>query len=199
MNRLSISSLRLLQIILLFLFFQNCTKDESPGEDQNKLDRDYSGTLRFEYTRSFPAFSVIIDMDVELYKSGDILISQPSGEHYDATSEEPQTVKIRETGDIIISSLSGEYKIIDGTAYIVINANTLIDGTMTVWGWDDELGWIMPTDIPFTPEAPVKSPMNFNFSDVGFEEIIGGTVPAFQGTVTARWILGLMPLLEVQD
>lgn len=135
-------------------------------------------------------------MDVELYKSGDIVISQPSGRHYDATAEEPKTVKIRETGDIIISSLSGEYKIDDDKAYIIVSANTAIDGTMTVWGWDDEHGWVNPVEIPFSPGSPVASPMKFDFTSAGFEEIIGATSPAYNGTVTARWILGLMPLLE---
>lgn len=182
--------------ILTLFVFQSCSKDDTGNDDNNPLDRDYSGTLRFEYSRSFPSFSVIIDMDVDLYKSGDILISQPSGEHYDATDEEQETVKIRETGDIVISSLSGEYKKIDGTEYIVISANTLIDGTMTVWGWDDDYGWVNPVDIPFAPDSPIESPMNFEFDQTLTEDIIGATVPAYQGTVTARWILGLMPEIK---
>lgn len=181
---------RILPAACLVFLLQSCSKEK---EEDHKLTQDYTGTLRFEYTRSFPAFSVIIDMEIDLYKSGDMIISQPSGEHYDATNEVSGTVKIRETGDVIITSLSGQYKVIDGTPYVVINANTLIDGTMTVWGWDDEHGWVLPTDIPFSLENPVGSPMNFEFSKAIFEDFIGTTAPAYQGTVTAKWTIGLMP------
>jgi hypothetical protein len=189
----SFSGMRILPVVFLIVLFCSCSKEK---EENDQLDKDYKGTLRFEYTRSFPAFSAIIDMDVDLYRSGDIIISQPSSEHFDATGEVPNTVKLRETGDIIITSLSGSYKTINGSPYVIINANTLIDGTMTVWGWDDDRGWIFPIDIPYTNENPVESPMNFDFHKVTMsEDIIGGTVPAFQGDLTVRWILGLMPAL----
>lgn len=189
----SFSGMRILPVVFLIVLFCSCSKEK---EENNQLDKDYKGTLRFEYTRSFPAFSAIIDMDVDLYRSGDIIISQPSSEHFDATDEIPNTVKLRETGDIIITSLSGSYKTIDGSPYVIINANTLIDGTMTVWGWDDDRGWIFLMDVPYTNENPVESPMNFDFHKVTMsEDIIGGTVPAFQGDLTVRWILGLMPAL----
>lgn len=189
----SSSGMRILPVVFLSVLFCSCSKEK---EENNQLDKDYKGTLRFEYTRSFPAFSAIIDMDVDLYRSGDIIISQPSSEHFDATDVVPNTVKLRETGDIIITSLSGSYKTIDGSPYVIINANTLIDGTMTVWGWDDDRGWIFTIDIPYTNENPVESPMNFDFHKVTMsEDIIGGTVPAFQGDLTVRWILGLMPAL----
>lgn len=134
-------------------------------------------------------------MEVELFKSGDILISQPSGEHYDATDEEPKTIKIQETGDIVVTSLNGEYKVINGTPFIVINANTLIDGTLTVWGWDDDYGWVNETEIPFSLTNPVGCPMNFDFTETTnvSQDIIGANIPAYNGTVTVRWILGLMP------
>lgn len=189
----SSSGMRILPVVFLSVLFCSCSKEK---EENNQLDKDYKGTLRFEYTRSFPAFSAIIDMDVDLYRSGDIIISQPSSEHFDATDVVPNTVKLRETGDIIITSLSGSYKTIDGSPYVIINANTLIDGTMTVWGWDDDRGWIFTIGIPYTNENPVESPMNFDFHKVTMsEDIIGGTVPAFQGDQTVRWILGLMPAL----
>jgi uncharacterized lipoprotein YehR (DUF1307 family) len=187
---------KFLLVLLLLFSIQNCSNDDNK-EQPTGPDRDYGGTLRFEYTRDFPAFQNIIDINVDLYKSGDILISQPSGEHYDATGEEPATIKIRETGDIIISSLSGEYKEIDGVPYIVINANTVIDGNMSIWSWDDEAGWVHQIDIPFTQENVVESPMNFKFEEAaGFEAVIGGSIPTYNGTTTVRWILGLVPTLE---
>lgn len=177
-------------IVSLVVLFHSCAKEK---EDPHNLTRDYTGSLIFEYSRSFPAIQEIITMELELYKSGDILISQPSGHHYDATAEEPSVVKLRETGDIILTSLSGRYKVIDNEPCVVINANTIIDGNQTIWAWDDENGWVLPTEIPFSLDNPVGSPMNFDFDKALMEDIIGATVPAYLGTVTIKWRLALMP------
>lgn len=180
-------------ICFMFLLCMGCKKEEDPTPGHN-----YSGTLKMEYARAFPEFNATAEMDVNIYKSGDVIISTPDQVAYSGEDELEETVKINETGTVTITSLSGQWKVMDSEEYLTVNANTLIDGTQTIWGWDDEVGWVSPPVVtPFSVEDPVESPMNFSIDEavIDYGAVLGATIPGQFGNITYKWTL----LLVVQD
>ena len=180
-------------LALLIIVLVSCKKEEDPKPDAN-----YIGLLTLEYSRTFPEFTAIVIMEVEIDKSGEVYISDPDQVDYSGENEmdvEGGKVKMNETGNITITSLAGAYKEISGTGYLSVNASTLIDGTQTTWGWDDDLGWVFPIEVPFTLEDPIESPMNFNIDEavvptVGSKLGANIPVPPF-GYETFTWTLVL--------
>lgn len=186
-------------LTLLIIVFVSCKKEEDP-----KPESSYGGVLTLTYERTFPEFSVTITMDVEIDISGEVYISQPDQANYDSGEDviiiEDSKIKQQETGTITITSLSGIYKEINGDGYLSVHASTLIDGTQTTWGWDDDLGWVFPVEVPFSLEDPIESPMNFNIDDAAINasgSFLGTTiqVPPF-GSMTYTWTLGLIAGLK---
>jgi len=144
-----------------------CAKSDGDDEDDDKPDADYTGTLVLTYARDFPDFYKTVSMDVNVYKSGDVLFSSPSQVPCHGVEEKQiadAKVKIDETGTITVTSLSGNRKKIDGEAYLEVYSNTLIDGTSQVWTWVDN-GWYQVFNQPFTLENPVEPPMLFSVTD----------------------------------
>lgn len=176
----------LLAVIVLLQL--GCQKDK----DEIILTNSYIGTLKLQYSRTFPEFSNIITMDVEVDISGEVTISQPSSVTYDATDSVAGSYKVREEGSITLSSLSGEVKLINNEECLVINVNTLISGSLTTWGWDDENAWGKPFTLPFVNENPTKNPHNFIISDAVMSvATIGKSVPAVNSEQTYKWTLFL--------
>ncbi|MFH0974688.1 MAG: hypothetical protein V1874_02775 [Spirochaetota bacterium] len=184
-------------IALLSVCMVSCRDSGNRGDtgaDTNNpvpitLSNDYTGTLTLEYSRDFPGFSTAVEIDVDVYKSGDVLLSQPDQATYDATEEEPGQVKIREYGSVTVTSLSGLAVETGGEKYIQISANTLITGVQTVWGWTGS-DWYQVMNTPFDIENPIESPMNFNLDDAVWSGAsIGKSIPAYGGTQTFKWTL----------
>ncbi|MFO7370583.1 MAG: hypothetical protein R6X09_09970 [Bacteroidales bacterium] len=185
----------LLSLTILTSCKDNEDKDPAPGHN-------YIGTLELEYSRTFPGFSEAIIMTVTLDKSGNVFISQPDQLTYDS-GEDIITVgtgqiKQQEAGTITITSLSGSYEVFEGEEFLSVNANTLIDGSQITWGWDEDMGWILSGNVPFSVEDPVESPMNFSIDDavIGTNgSQIGASVPVPNlGSVTYKWTLRLLPM-----
>ncbi|MBN1145371.1 MAG: hypothetical protein JXA72_13150 [Bacteroidales bacterium] len=187
-------------ILLLSLAILTGCKDD---EDKDPVpENNYIGTLQMDYSRTFPEFSESVIMTVTLDKSGNVFISEPDQLTYDSGEDiiavDGDQIKQQEAGTITITSLSGSYIETDGDGFLSVNASTLIDGTQITWGWDEELGWILAGNVPFSVEDPVESPMDFNIDDavIGTNgSQIGATVqvPPF-GSVTYKWALSLIPM-----
>jgi len=188
MNRLKIFS----WICVFFLLLVCCHKDT----DEIQLTTGYLGTLTLEYSRTFPPFSNIVTNDIDITKAGIVTIDQPEVANYDATDEVAETVKLKEKGSVTVSNLKGTIKYTDEDEYVVINAYSLIKGETTVWGWDDDLGWIFPQTIPFEVEDPIENPLNFNIAESTLTgDDIDATVAGYMGNMTFRWSLILVPKL----
>lgn len=183
---------QILSLLFIIMAVHACSK----GDSEPKPDADYSGTLTLVYARSFPEFSATVTMDVQIYKSGDVLISDPDQVPYSGEDEMElgggAKVKLNETGTVTVTSLEGFWKVIGGGKYLRVNANTLIDGTEKIWGWDDDLGWILVgEDLPFTIEDPVESPMDFNILEavMGGGSVLGNVVNTEYGSLVYTWTL----------
>ena len=190
----------LLLILLMSLAIITGCKDD---EDRDPVpDHNYIGTLQLEYSRTFPELSASVSMTVTLDKSGNVFISQPDQMTYnsgeDIITVDGDQIKQREAGTITIATLSGSYGEFEDEGLLSVNASTLIEGLQITWGWDEDLGWILSGNVPFSVEDPVESPMNFNVDEAAIGSSgsqIGATVqvPPF-GSVTYKWTLSLIPM-----
>lgn len=183
---------KLLLMIWASFMLVGCHKDT----DEIELTTGYLGTLTLEYSRFFPLFSNIVTIDIDIDKSGEVTIDLPGVVSYDAVDEVAGTVKLREEGSIAVNTLSGKVNFTDDGEFVIIYARTLIIGAMSVWGWDDEIGWIFTQTVPVEVADPVESPMSFSIDEsilVGDE--IGTTVAGYMGNMTFKWTLLLVPKL----
>ena len=180
--------------ILLIVLVPGCKKEEDPTPEAS-----YIGLLTFDYSRTFPAFSTAVIMEVEIDKSGEVYISDPDQEFYDSGEDililEGGQIKQQEYGTITITALDGSYREINGEGYLRVNASALLDGIQITWAFDEDLGWVNEIAVSFSLEDPVESPMNFNIGDAVMAmngSQLGATVPAPPfGSWTCTWTLGL--------
>lgn len=180
---------------LLLIAITGCQKEnEDPTPDAN-----YTGTLTLEYSRTFPELTASVPIDVQVYKSGDVSITDPAQEAYSGEDIMElgggARVKLNETGTITITSLNGEWKVIGDQEYLSVNSNTLIDGTQNIWGWDDDYGWILVGDnLPFSVEDPIVPPLNFLISEAMLSgAVLGVTQNTQYGSLVYKWTLRLTP------
>ena len=172
-----------------------CATGDEEKDDEDKPSNEYSGVLTLTYARDFPDFSSTVSIEVDVYKSGDVLLSSPNQVPYSGTEQKQimeALVKIEETGTITVTSLSGTWKKIDGEEYFEFNANTLIDGTSKVWTWVENQ-WFQTLDQPFTIEDPVDTPLRFSISTATTgEATFTATAAGAYGSATYTWTLGLI-------
>ncbi len=176
-----------------------CTNGDDEKEDEDKPGNEYGGFLTLTYARDFPDFSATVSIEVDVYKTGDVLLSSPNQVPYSGTEQKQimeALVKIEETGTITVTSLSGTWKKIDGEEYLEINSNTLIDGTSKVWTWVENQ-WFQVLDEDFTDENPIEPPLLFSVTDasVGAGSTFGGTAQGAYGSATYTWTLTLIASL----
>ena len=168
-------------------------KDDTP----QPLAYAYEGQISVEYTKGFPEFSITIPMNVTVHKNRTVEFGNGGSEDFDEEdilyeNSKPVT-KIHMTGTVTFQSAKGEYKEISGTEYLWVWVNSTIAGQMTVWGWDDDLGWLQVVDVPFTHKDEYSDgQMQFKIT----EAETGGasikkTLPDIQGTFTYGYLLTL--------
>ena len=182
-------------IAILIALGTGCKKKTEDPEPP--LPYSYGGALSLEYTKGFPQFSVTVMTDVSVSKDRKVTFGNSNSNSFD--KEEIQyengepVLKIHMTGTLTLHEAKGEYKEISGTAYLWIWVHTSVNGQMTVWGWDDDLGWILAMDMPYTYEDEYSDgQMQFSVD----EAVIPGatikiTLPDLQGTFTWGYTLGL--------
>jgi hypothetical protein len=100
------------------------------------------------------------------------------------------------SGSLTFNAADGEVRIDGGEQNVLIRVDSKIDGQMTVWGWDDDLGWIQVLDIPYTYEDKFSDgPLQFNLLQATnfYGQDISMTLPDLQGTFTYGYNLTLSP------
>jgi len=185
----------LLQLAVLIALFGGCkkkTEDSTPP-----LSHSYMGALSLEYTKGFPQFSVTVMTDVSISKDRTVTFGSSDSENFDNEEIKYESgnpvLKIRMSGTLTFHEAKGEYKEISGKAYLLTWVHTSINGQMTVWGWDDDLGWILALDTPFTYEDKYSDgQMQFSVDEAVMPgATIKKTLPDLQGTFTYGYTLGL--------
>lgn len=182
-------------VILVIIAWTGC-KDKK--ENKPQLPNSYYGTLYAEYTKGFPAFSIIEDMDV--YVSKDATVTFGAGETKSFDKEETSyesgkpVLKIHMKGSMTFHEASGEYFKNSGQEYLLILVHMTIQGQMTVWSWDEDLGWILFLDEPiFYEDTYADGTLQFSIAEaVMTGDSIMQTIPDYQGTFTYGYKLFLI-------
>jgi hypothetical protein len=162
------------------------------------LPHSYSGALSLEYTKGFPQFSVTVTTDVTVSKDRSVTFGSSDSEAYDKEEIKYENgkpaVKIHVSGTLTFHEGKGEYKEISGIAYLWIWVHTSINGQMTLWGWDDDLGWVLALDTPYTYEDEYSDgQMQFPVDDAVLSGAsIKKTLPDAEGTFTYGYLLILV-------
>jgi hypothetical protein len=161
------------------------------------LPYSYGGALSLEYTKGFPQFSVTVMTEVSVAKDRKVTFGSGDSETFDKEdikydNGKPVT-KVHMSGTLAFHEAKGEYHEISGKAYLWIWVHTSIIGQLTVWGWDDDLGWIQVIDTPYTYEDEYSDgQMQFSLDDaVMTGASIKKTLPDLEGTFTYGYLLGL--------
>ena len=185
----------LLQFAVLITIVMGCKKKTEDTEPP--LSNSYGGFLSLEYTKGFPQFSVTVMTDVSVSKDRKVTFGNSDSDSFD--KEEIQyengepVLKIHMSGTLTFHEAKGEYKEISGTAYLWIWVHTSIAGQMTVWGWDDDLGWILAMDTPYTYKDEYSDgQMQFSVDDAVISgATIKTTLPDLQGTFSYGYTLAM--------
>jgi hypothetical protein len=186
----------LLAVALAFpvLFLTGCKKEDKPV-----LSNDYFGTLVYEYSRGFPEFKAVSTLTVSLDKNGVFT----SGTSVPASFDKEQIkyngtkpeMKMHVTGTVTADKAQGNYSKIDGVDKLLILIHSVIEGTMEVYGWDNDLGWVLLTtqDFTFTDEYS-DGTWEFSLDEAVLSgSSIVATLPDIEGTSTYGYTLYLLP------
>jgi hypothetical protein len=191
---------RIVSQIALAIFinsFFSCNKDDNSIE----LSNSYTGVLSVEYTKGFPEFTSTAKLNVDIQKDGTITFSG-GGDSDEFEAEDilyedgkPAT-KIKMTGTLVFNGAQGEAMIADSSEYVLIKVSSSLYVQMTVWAWDDDLGWMQVIDLPHTQEDKYSDgPLQFRILDASSinGQSIKRTLPDVQGTFTYGYNLTLIP------
>ena len=185
---------------IAMMIFQSCEKSEDT--DTIKLSNNYSGFIKVVYERGFPQFSCMAKLDVEIWKDGTVVVTgSGDSDTFDAEDvyyEDGKPVtKVKMSGTLMFYGAQGEVMVDGDNEYALIEVSSSIDGQMTVWAWDDEMGWIQVLDTPYTYEDKYSDgPFQFNilYAIIGDGHSISQTLPDLQGTFTYGYTLWLIAL-----
>jgi hypothetical protein len=171
----------------------SCHKDS----EVLQMNGDYLGVLTLEYSRSFPPLNNTINIDLEIKKTGEVVINSPEIFEYDASDEVKDAIKIRETGHISVNSLLGKVDLNGSSRFVEIKAHTTIKANVKTWGWDDKLGWVITQSTPVEIVNPVKNSLKFDMNESSLAgDEIDAMIADHNGNMNFKWSLLLFPKLE---
>jgi len=183
---------RILLVSLFIFLLAACDKKE----DDINPGKDYTGSLTLTYSRSFPTFQSGIDIPVTIFANGVVTFAVPDQVNYTGESQkiiDGSRTRVREQGTITVTSLTGEWIKVDGKETVKVNLSCLLEGDQIVWTYDD-YEWVMVSQMPYTLENPVESPMLFRVDNaVKSSAVCGAGCSDCWGNSCFRWILILSP------
>ncbi len=189
-------------VFILFIIF--CLNSCNNDENEAVLSNYYLGVLSVEYTRGFPQYTATAKLDVDVRQDGTIIFSGGGdSDEIDAEDilyEEGKPVtKIKVTGTLVFNGAQGEAVISGSDELARIRVSSDLFVQMTVWAWDDDLGWIQMFDMPHTQQDQYSDgdlEFNINTACSSSGHDIKATFPDIQGTFTYGYNLSLVPGLK---
>jgi hypothetical protein len=184
-------------LAVMVIPFFSCNEDDNSIE----LSHSYSGVLSVEYTKGFPEFTSTAKLNIDIQKDGTVTFSGGGNsdefEAEDILYEDGKpATKIKMTGSLVFNGAQGEMMIADTNEFVLIKVSSILYVQMTVWAWDDELGWMQVIDLPQTQEDKYSDgPLQFRILDASSlnGQSIKKTLPDVQGTFTYGYNLTLIP------
>ena len=196
--------MRSISLFLFLLFFSSVFYSCKEEEEEPILTMNYEGKIAVVYTKDLPAISAVAKLDVSIQKDGTVTFTgQGASQSFDEEGilydgDKPVT-KIRMAGTLTFYDASGTVQEVQetGATAVLVLTHTVIEGQMTVWAWDDEMGWIQVLDVPYTYEDEFSDGgLQFDLAQAcgPFGEDIATTQPDIYGTFTSGYNLTLVGL-----
>jgi hypothetical protein len=182
-------------LMLVAVVLTACKKEEKPV-----LSNSYSGTLTFEYSRGFPDFKAVSTLSVSLGKDGVLTSGTFTPASFDQEKIKFEAtkpvLKIHVAGTVKLDAAKGNYAEIAGADKVLVYIHSIIEGSMQVYGWDDDLGFILVMNEDFTYEDEyADGTWEFSLDDaVIMGSTISTTLPDIEGSSTYGYTLFLVPL-----
>ena len=189
----------MMSMVFLIIFSSACKKK---SEETNVLSNSYKGNMTLEYSRGFPNFSTTVQMTVDVGKDGVMAFGPGESESFNKEeikyNQGKPEIKMKMTGSLALHSAKGNYFLDKGVSTLLVWVHSSIVGQMTVWGWDEDLGWIQVLDTPFTYEDIYNDgSMQFKLDDAVLTgSFIKTSLPDIQDTATYGYALFLTPSLN---
>jgi hypothetical protein len=133
-------------LCVFLLLILSCTSpvgesDNADGEDDQPevpdpiLDRDYRGTLRLQFTNSFPAFDETADCEVYVDHVVGIISIDPGTLDYIGDETDASGLRMRRDGTLSMIP-RGWFEEIAGVIYVQVSEDTSVSEHMQVWAPD---------------------------------------------------------------
>lgn len=178
-----------LVVPILFLYLSSCSNEPGPNETEDDvLSNEYQGYLKLKFTNSFPSFDETTQVDVHVYKNGDMTIASGTLS-YDAEEDNGQS-RIKRVGTLTLQP-SGHYFDNNGEDYLDVDENTTVNETMTVWYWNPQnQTWVQALNENITDTW--NGGLAFKMNDAVISESTVGVTTA-QGSVIWSLHLNVIP------
>jgi hypothetical protein len=190
---------QMMVMTILITVISGCKKK---NEEPNVLSNSYHGTMTLEYSRGFPNFSSIVQMNIDVAKNGAVTFGPGDSVTFDKEeikyNQSKPEIKMKMTGTLGLHAAKGQYFLDKGVSTLMVWVHSSIVGQMTVWSWDDDLGWVQVLDTPYNYEDTYNDgSMQFNINDAVLTgSFIKTSLPDIQDTATYGYALFLTPELN---
>jgi hypothetical protein len=185
-------------LAVFIVFSPGCKKND---DSSNDLARPYSGELSLEYSKGFPQFSVTVKAGITVARDRTVTFGAGNSQPFDSEdiyyeNQKPVT-KVRMKGTLTFHEAKGESRLVSGAECILVLAHTSVAGQMTVWAWDDELGWVQVLDTPYSYEDTYgNGQLQFSLDYAVLNgSYVKKTVPDLQGNFTYGYLLKLVVVI----
>lgn len=189
--------------ISAFILFTTLSCNKTNDEKKPVLTNSYTGSMHLKYSKGFPEFTSTVKLDVIISKEGQVTFTGGGNNSIfdaeDVKYEDGKPVlKIRMTGTLTFYGALGSVLIDNGNEFLLVAVNSSVNGQMTVWGYDDEMGWIQVMDIPFIyTDKYNDGDLQFSIAEASFNgDSVSKTLPDIEGTFTYGYTLLVTPLLK---
>ncbi len=182
-------------LMAVFLVISGCKKnEEEPG-----LKNSYKGKMTFQYTRGFPSYTAIADIEIQLNINGTMTSGYEQPASFDKADiyevgGVPQ-MKLRHFGTVVIDAVEGLYEVVNGEEIINANIHSVVDYTEEMYDYDPEDGFVLSGVNHYTLEHPfhnVTTPFSLDDAvTTGSANMV--TYPDLQGTAKEGYTLYLTP------
>ncbi len=179
-----------LGLFILCLLASGCSTEKDTSGEEDIFEEDYDGLLTVEYINTFPDWTTSTDMEISIFRTGEVVISTGiisySGEHI----LEGGDSKITRSGNWGLAP-EGHVEKGGGQTYIVIDPRINVENDITtVYARDNNGNWVMVSQAEYN--GPSGGIVTFSFEQAVLSPG-GAETGVSEGTGEITWTLNLMP------
>lgn len=173
-----------LNLLIICLLASGCSKEEDVFEE------DYDGLLTVEYINTFPDWTVSTDMEITIFRTGEVVISSGIISYSGEYVLEGGDSKITRSGSWQLAP-AGHVTTTGGITYIVVEPNiTVVNDITTIYAKDNYGNWVKVSEAPYSGAS--GGVVTFSFEDAVLSPGAAETGIS-DGTGEVTWTLLLIP------